>query len=66
DAAKSYVAKNEIKWQQAFAGKNPNIYQELGLRNFPTYMLFGTDGKLIAKEIPADQIKVEVEKALKK
>jgi len=66
EMAKAYAAKNEIKWQQAFAGQTPTIYQELGLRNFPAYMLLGADGKLIAREIPADQLKTEVEKALKR
>jgi peroxiredoxin len=65
EMAKSYVAKNEIKWPQAYSPK-ANLYQELGLRNFPAYMLFGPDGKLIAKDMPGDQLKGEVEKALKK
>jgi peroxiredoxin len=66
EVSKSYVSKNEIKWQQAFPGPKSNLFQELGLRNFPMYLVFGADGKLMAKEVPVDQLRNEIERALKK
>jgi hypothetical protein len=57
EVAKAYVTKNEIKWQQAFPGPKSNIYQELSLRNFPAYILFGPDGKLIAKDMEGATLK---------
>jgi uncharacterized GH25 family protein len=64
--SKAYVEKEQIKWTQVPLGQNSTIYQELGLRQFPAYILIGTDGKVIAKDMPVDQLKVLVNNALPK
>jgi peroxiredoxin len=66
EVAKSFVAKNEIKWPQAFAGQKTNLYQVLSLRSFPSYMLIGPDGKVIARDIQLTELKATVAKALGK
>jgi protocatechuate 3,4-dioxygenase beta subunit len=67
--ARKYVEKNQIKWQQEYLGMRGGvrkIIMGLGLRGGPPVFLIGPDGKLIARDLKAAEIKPAVDKALAK
>jgi peroxiredoxin len=63
---KAYAEKNGITWQQVYLGGKSNMYQELGLRMFPTILVIGADGKLVARDVQRPQLKPLIDAQLKK
>jgi peroxiredoxin len=64
--AKTFAAKNGMKWTQGFLGdwseaKLPAAY---GVRGIPATFLIGPDGKLIAKDLRGEALGKAVAKAL--
>jgi peroxiredoxin len=53
---KSFLQKNAISWPQVYVGEKSSMYQELGLQMFPTTLIIGADGKLVAKDVARPQL----------
>ena len=66
DVAKKAAADNGLKWTQVFLGQKSTIAQDYQYRTWPSRWLISPDGKVIARDIPGDQLKAELEKVLKK
>jgi thiol-disulfide isomerase/thioredoxin len=62
-----YVAKNDLKWVQGFLGdwSKTKVPEQFGVRGIPAYFLIGPDGKLITKTLSGNNLKREVEAALR-
>jgi len=63
---KRFAEQNGMKWVQAYVGMNSRIYQELRIRESPSHLLIGRDGKLIGNVTKLPELKAEVGKAVKK
>ena len=63
--AAEFAKTNGVTWPQMYGGGKSNLYQELGLRMFPTSLVIGADGKLVARDLRREQLKGEIEKALR-
>jgi hypothetical protein len=68
ETAKKYVAENELKWLQGFQSdwSKSTIAKEYGIEGIPAKFLIGADGKIIAKNLRGEQLKLAVTKAIEK
>ncbi len=66
DKAKRFVADNGLKWPHACLGDMSEslIVKQYGVGAIPTAILIGGDGKIIAGDLRAEEIKSAVAKAL--
>ena len=65
-APRKFVEKNGMAWQQAFLGKweDDSVTKSYGIKGIPSVWLIGPDGKVLAKGLRGEQVRLEVEKAL--
>ncbi|MSU61772.1 MAG: redoxin domain-containing protein [Pedosphaera sp.] len=65
-AAKEVTAARQMTWLQVIAGdaSKSSLPMDYGLNMFPSIFLIGPDGKLLARDIPAEGVKDAVEKIL--
>ncbi len=66
EPAKKYVAKNELKWPQGFAGQMSQsaVANDYGIQGIPTSFLIGADGKILKIDPTIEQLKPILFKAL--
>jgi thiol-disulfide isomerase/thioredoxin len=66
DAPRQYVAKNSLRWHQAFLGdfSEAKLPGEYGVRGIPSVWLIGPDGKVIATDLRGAAIKETIARAL--
>jgi peroxiredoxin len=67
ETTKKFVEKQGLGWTHAYIGTydKTDLPRQWGMQNYPANYLIGPDGKLIAKSIQPEQLKAEIEKALK-
>lgn len=67
DAPRKYAAKNQIGWTQGFLGDwaKTDVPASFGVDGIPAIFLIGPDGKIKANGLRGEQIKAEVDSALK-
>lgn len=68
DAPRKYAKKNELGWVQGFLGdwSKSDVPAQFGVQGIPSIFLIGPDGKIVAKDLRGDAIRVAVQKALQK
>jgi beta-lactamase regulating signal transducer with metallopeptidase domain/peroxiredoxin len=66
DLVKKYIAKNNIKWPQAWLAQGPQtaIASNYGVYGIPAVFLIGPDGEVIARDLRGEAIKSKVSEAL--
>ncbi len=65
-AAKEITDARQMTWLHAMAGdaSKSSLPMDYGLNMFPSIFVIGPDGKLLARDIPAEGVKAAVEKIL--
>jgi thiol-disulfide isomerase/thioredoxin len=62
DEPTQFLRTRKLPWRQAFAGAS--VWNTLSLRAIPSVWLIGPDGKILARQIPEEQLDQTIEKAL--
>ena len=67
DPARKYVAEQALPWTQVATGtwgEGNATLSSLGINAIPSFWLIGPDGVVLARDIPADSIAEQIDKAL--
>jgi beta-lactamase regulating signal transducer with metallopeptidase domain/peroxiredoxin/uncharacterized GH25 family protein len=66
DKAKKFVVQKQLKWPQVCLGSMDEslVVKQYGVGSIPTTILISPDGKIIAKNPSAEQLKLAISKAL--
>ena len=61
---KKVIAKNNITWQNLL-DENGNISKKYSINKFPTNFLLDSEGKIIKRDIPQEELEKFLEENLK-
>jgi len=66
EKAKKFVVQKELKWPQVCLGSMDEslVVKQYGVGSIPTTILISPDGKILARNLSAEQLKLAISKAL--